>query len=155
MTALVALLLPLNFAKADALSNVKSSGKLIFGREAGYKPFEFCYFPRWDIAKMARFTSDSHLQIVALFLWIFAATNCWSLMIQFHFKFESSIFPFEKVIGFERLMIKAFKVKFDLLKSEMVGNHGYAAPTCFEGLEVSFWFDSQRWCWTFSLLLRN
>ena len=41
MTALVALLLPLNFAKADALSNVKSSGKLIFGLEAGYKPFEF------------------------------------------------------------------------------------------------------------------
>ncbi len=38
---LVTCLLPISFATADTLGDVKSSGKLVFGLEAGYKPFEF------------------------------------------------------------------------------------------------------------------
>ena len=35
----VAMLLPLKMATADTLSDVKASAKLVFGLEAGYKPF--------------------------------------------------------------------------------------------------------------------
>ena len=41
ITTLVAWLLPFSVATADTLGDVKSSGKLEFGLEAGYKPFEF------------------------------------------------------------------------------------------------------------------
>ena len=41
LVGIIALLLPFKMVTADTLSDVKSSGKLIFGLEAGYKPFEF------------------------------------------------------------------------------------------------------------------
>mgnify|MGYP001156697669 FL=1 len=41
LVGVVAMLLPLKMAVADTLSDVKASGKLVFGLEAGYKPFEF------------------------------------------------------------------------------------------------------------------
>ena len=41
LVGIIAMLLPFKMVTADTLSDVKSSGKLIFGLEAGYKPFEF------------------------------------------------------------------------------------------------------------------
>ena len=41
LVGVVAMLLPLKMAVSDTLSDVKASGKLVFGLEAGYKPFEF------------------------------------------------------------------------------------------------------------------
>ena len=38
---LIAILLPFKMVAADTLSDIKASGKLVFGLEAGYKPFEF------------------------------------------------------------------------------------------------------------------
>ena len=40
---LIATLLPFKMVTADTLSDIKASGKLVFGLEAGYKPVSYTH----------------------------------------------------------------------------------------------------------------